>query len=51
MPTYDPETGRPTGSVSAHQVAAELIRWLELCRAHGATDCPECAPKDAEDAS
>ncbi|KAB2379236.1 hypothetical protein [Actinomadura montaniterrae] len=51
MPAFDPETGRPTGSVGVHEVAAELIEWLDLCRAHGTTDCAECAPKDTDDGS
>jgi hypothetical protein len=42
LSTFDPETGRLSGSVSAHEVAAELIRWLDLCSAHGATECAEC---------
>lgn len=49
MPTFDPETGQPTGPVGVHEVAAELIEWLDLCRVHGAPDCAECAPKDVEE--
>lgn len=49
VPTFDPETGRPTGSVGVGEVAAELIEWLDLCRVHGVTDCAECAPTEAED--
>ncbi|MDL4813117.1 hypothetical protein [Actinomadura opuntiae] len=51
MPTFDPETGRPTGSVGVGEVAAELIQWLDLCRVHAATGCAECTPKDAADRS
>jgi hypothetical protein len=35
--------------VAAREVAAELIRWVDLCRAHGVTDCAECCLADAED--
>jgi hypothetical protein len=46
LATFDPETDQPTGPVSAHEVAAELISWLGLCYAHGATECAECGQSD-----
>lgn len=47
LASFDPETGRRNGSVSAQEVAAELISCLDLCRAHGITACAECG-QDAD---
>lgn len=48
LATFDPETGQWTGSVNAHEVAAEVVKWLGLCSKHAATDCDECAGEDEE---
>jgi hypothetical protein len=44
LATFDRETGQPTGRVSAREVAAEVLRWLDVCSSHGVTECPECTP-------
>lgn len=48
LATFDSETDERSGSVSAREVAAEVVRWLDLCSAHAVTDCEKCAGRDEE---
>lgn len=42
LPTFDPQTERVTGHISAKDLATELIDALGLCR-HSETRCGECS--------
>ncbi|GAA3037480.1 hypothetical protein GCM10017559_76660 [Streptosporangium longisporum] len=45
LPTFDPQTDRVTGHISAEYLAAELIDAFGLCE-HSETRCEECDPEE-----
>ncbi|GAA3308556.1 hypothetical protein [Nonomuraea dietziae] len=48
LATFDPDTGRINGHISAHEFAGELVHALDLCQ-NTRTPCATCQEYDASE--